>query len=48
MFNDARWGNDPPDRDDNSRDLSRGSRGVSDTRDQERAFERDAQRATSH
>ena len=32
MF-DSRWGDDPRDRDDNSRDLSRGSRGGSDPRD---------------
>ena len=32
MF-DSRWGDDPRDRDDNSRDLSRGSRGGSDHRD---------------
>jgi len=33
---DPRWGDDPRDRDDNSRDLSRGSRGSSDPRDRER------------
>ena len=40
MF-DSRWGDDPRDRDDNSRDLSRGSRGGSDPRDQERVDPRD-------
>lgn len=39
MF-DSRWGDDPRDRDDNSRDLSRGSRG-SDPRDRERVDPRD-------
>ena len=38
---DARWGDDPRDRDDNSRDLSRGSRGGSDPRDRERVDPRD-------
>jgi hypothetical protein len=32
MF-DPRWGDDPRDRDDNSRDVTRGSRGGSDPRD---------------
>jgi len=41
MFDDARWGDDPRDRDDNSRDLSRGSRGGSDPRDRERVDPRD-------
>jgi hypothetical protein len=41
MFDDPRWGDDPRDRDDSSRDLSRGSRGVSDTRDRERTDPRD-------
>ena len=40
MF-DARWGDDPRDRDDSSRDLSRGSRGGSDPRDRERVDPRD-------
>ena len=40
MF-DARWGHDPRDRDDTSRDLSRGSRGASDPRDRERVDPRD-------
>jgi hypothetical protein len=40
MF-DARWGDDPRDRDDNSRDLSRGSRGGSDPRERERPDPRD-------
>ena len=40
MF-DSRWGDDPRDRDDNSRDLSRGSRGGSDPRDRERVDPRD-------
>jgi hypothetical protein len=41
MF-DARWGDDPRDRgDDNSRDLSRGSRGGLDPRDRERVDPRD-------
>lgn len=33
MFDDARWGDDPRDRDDGSRDLSRGGRAGSDPRD---------------
>jgi hypothetical protein len=41
MFDDARWGGDPRDRDDNSRDLSRGGRGGSDPRDRERVDPRD-------
>ena len=41
MFDDARWGDDPRDRDDNSRDASRGSRGGSDPRDRERVDPRD-------
>ena len=32
MLDDSRWGDDPRDRDDNSRDVSRGSRGGSDPR----------------
>jgi hypothetical protein len=40
MF-DSRWGDDPRDRDDNSRDLSRGSRGGSDPRERERVEPRD-------
>ena len=40
MF-DARRGDDPRDRDDNSRDLSRGSRGGSDPRERERVDPRD-------
>ncbi len=35
MLGDARWGDDPRDRDDHSRDLSRGSRGGSDPRERE-------------
>ncbi len=38
---DPRWGDDPRDRDENSRDLSRGSRGGSDPRDRERVDPRD-------
>lgn len=41
MYDDARWGEDPRDRDDNSRDVSRGSRGGSDPRDRERVDPRD-------
>ncbi len=42
MFDhDPRWGDDPRDRDDNSRDLSRGSRGGSDPRERERVDPRD-------
>jgi hypothetical protein len=41
MSDDPRWGDDPRDRDDNSRDLSRGSRGGSDPRDRERVDPRD-------
>jgi hypothetical protein len=41
MFDDARWGDDPRDRDDNSRDLSRGSRAGTDPRDRERIDPRD-------
>jgi len=41
MFDDARWGDDARDRDDNSRDLSRGSRGGSDPRERERVDPRD-------
>jgi hypothetical protein len=41
MFDDARWGEDPRDRDDGSRDLSRGSRGGSDPRERERVDPRD-------
>jgi hypothetical protein len=40
MF-DPRWGDDPRERDDNSRDLSRGSRGGSDPRERERTDPRD-------
>jgi hypothetical protein len=38
---DPRWGDDPRDRDENSRDMSRGSRGGSDPRDRERVDPRD-------
>jgi hypothetical protein len=38
---DPRWGDDLRDRDDNCRDLSRGSRGGSDPRDRERVDPRD-------
>ena len=38
---DPRWGDDPRDRDDNSRDVSRGSRGGSDPRERERVDPRD-------
>lgn len=38
---DPRWGGDPRDRDDNSRDMSRGSRGASDPRERERVDPRD-------
>jgi DNA-binding PadR family transcriptional regulator len=41
MWDDPRWGDDPRERDDNSRDLSRGSRGGSDPRDRERTDPRD-------
>jgi len=41
VLDDSRWGEDPRDRDDNSRDLSRGSRGGSDPRDRERVDPRD-------
>jgi len=41
VFDDPRWGDDPRDRDDNSRDVSRGSRGGSDPRDRERVDPRD-------
>ena len=41
MSDDPRWGDDPRDRDDGSRDLSRGSRGGSDPREQERVDPRD-------
>jgi hypothetical protein len=40
MF-DPRWDNDPRERDDQSRDLSRGSRGGSDPRERERTDPRD-------
>jgi hypothetical protein len=40
-MSDARWGDDPRDRDSGSRDLSRGSRGGSDPRDRERVDPRD-------
>ncbi len=38
---DPRWGDDPRDRDNNSRDLTRGSRGGSDPRERERVEPRD-------
>lgn len=38
---DPRWGGDPRERDETSRDLSRGSRGGSDPRDRERVDPRD-------
>jgi hypothetical protein len=38
---DPRWGDDPRDRDDNSRDVSRDSRGASDPRERERVDPRD-------
>jgi hypothetical protein len=41
MSDDPRWGDDPRDRDDGSRDLSRGSRGGSDPRERERVDPRD-------
>jgi hypothetical protein len=41
VLDDSRWGEDRRDRDDNSRDLSRGSRGGSDPRDRERVDPRD-------
>jgi hypothetical protein len=41
MFDDLRWGDDPRDREDYSRDLSRGSRGASDPRERERTDPRD-------
>ena len=41
MFDDPRWGDDPRDRDDGARDLSRGSRGGSDPRERERVEPRD-------
>lgn len=41
MLDDARWGDDPRDRDSGSRDLSRGSRGASDPRERERPEPRD-------
>jgi hypothetical protein len=41
VLDDSRWGEDPRGRDDNSRDLSRGSRGGSDPRDRERVDPRD-------
>jgi hypothetical protein len=41
MFDDPRWGDDPRERDDSSRDLSRGSRGGSDPRERERTDPRD-------
>jgi hypothetical protein len=41
VLDDSRWGDDPRDRDDNSRDLGRGSRGGSDPRDRERVDPRD-------
>ena len=41
MSYDPRWGDDPRDRDDHGRDLSRGSRGVSDARERERLEPRD-------
>lgn len=41
MFDDPRWGDDPRERHDGSRDLSRGSRGGADPRDRERTDPRD-------
>ena len=41
MFDDARWGDDPRDRDDHSRDLSRGGRAGSDPREREHVDPRD-------
>ena len=41
MLDDARWGDDPRDRDSGSRDLNRGSRGGSDPRERERVEPRD-------
>ena len=41
MSYDPRWGDDPRDRDDSGRDLSRGGRGGSDPRDRERVEPRD-------
>ena len=41
MLDDARWGDDPRDRDSGSRDLSRGSRGGPDPRERERPEPRD-------
>ncbi len=41
MSYDPRWGDDPRDRDDSRRDLSRGSRGGSDPRERERVEPRD-------
>lgn len=42
MF-DPRWGDDPRDRDEQSRDFSRGSRGSTDPRERERTEPRDDQ-----
>jgi hypothetical protein len=41
VLDDSRWGEDPRHRDDDSRDLGRGSRGGSDPRDRERVDPRD-------
>jgi len=41
MFDDPGWGDDPRDRADHSRDLTRGSRGGSDPRERERVDPRD-------
>jgi hypothetical protein len=41
MFDDARWGDGPRDRDSGSRDLGRGSRGGSDPRERQRVEPRD-------
>jgi hypothetical protein len=41
VLDNSRWGEDPRDREDNSRDLSRGSRGGSDPRERERVDPRD-------
>ena len=41
MWDDPRWGDDPRERDDHSRDHSRGSRGGSDSRERERTDPRD-------
>lgn len=41
MSDDPRWGDDPRDRDDGARDLSRGGRAGSDSRDRDRLDPRD-------